>query len=280
MYTEHTHIHESRGHLVYVYDRRSLHLEAIQSFLSGDIAKRLERIFSRATYVVLGGDGVFIEGAKHAAHMDADILGINFGTKGFFLHDMSALVGEHLDFVVRPYPILRADIEISGVHFSGEAFNEVYLTRTADAGSLRLSLSHARNMLGDIWVDGVMVSTPAGTTGWSRNYGGHILRHTSNENLITPIGNRNISPIILPDKGRIRIINKAERIHPYTLLVDNRIIVEKDTHPFVLTIERAPKLARVLVERKYQEIWDHKVYQEQGMIVQDPCHECSIDSYL
>lgn len=118
-----------------------------------------------------------------------------------------------------------------------------------------------------------MVSTPAGTTGWSRNYGGHILRHASNENLITPIGNRSISPITLPDKGRIRIVNEAHRVHPYAILADNRMIIERDTRPFRLTIERATKMVRVLVERKYQEIWDNKVYREQGMIRQDICYD-------
>ena len=73
-----------------------------------------------------------------------------------------------------------------------------------------------------------MISTPAGSTGWSRSYGGTILPHNANLNVLTPVGKiapRDFHSTVLPDKGRIRIKNDTTRIAPIDILVDNRRIM-------------------------------------------------------
>ena len=67
------------------------------------------------------------------------ILGINFGTKGFLLHDRDVFVQGSLLFESREYPILHTDIRVDGEHIHGYAFNEVYITRAGDASSVNLS---------------------------------------------------------------------------------------------------------------------------------------------
>ena len=67
--------------------------------------------------------------AKLAHRDNTPILGINFGTKGFLLHDREMLDQDIIEFVSVEYPILHADVEIDGEHTHGHAFNEVYLTR-------------------------------------------------------------------------------------------------------------------------------------------------------
>ena len=64
------------------------------------------------------------------------MLGINFGTKGFLLHDRNIFERDNLFFSTREYPILHADIQIGDEHIHGHAFNEIYVTRAGDALSL------------------------------------------------------------------------------------------------------------------------------------------------
>ena len=89
-----------------------------------------------------------------------------------------------------------------------------------------------------------MISTRAGSTGWSRSYGGTILPHNANLNVLTPVGKiipRDFQATVIPDKGRIRIKNDTKRINPIDILLDNRRIVSMETRQFEMTIERASR---------------------------------------
>lgn len=118
----------------------------------------------------------------------------------------------------------------------------MYLTRAGDASSIRLSLSQRGKILEPFIGDGLMISTPAGSTGWSRSYGGVVLPHDANLNVLTPLGKiapREFSATVLPDRGRIHIKNDTTREAPIDILVDNRRIVSMETRAFELVVGRA-----------------------------------------
>jgi NAD+ kinase len=120
--------------------------------------------------------------------------------------------------------------------------------------------------------DGLMISTPAGSTGWSRSYGGVILPHNANLNVLTPLGNtfpREFHATVIPDKGRVHIKNHTTRKAPIDILVDNKPIVSMESRPFKLVIERATRGVRLLIEQSYRERWDAKIYEEQGMTLEE-----------
>lgn len=79
--------------------------------------------------------------AKEAHRDNVAMLGINFGTKGFLLHDRDIFERENLFFSTREYPILHADVQIGDEHIHGHAFNEIYVTRAGDASSVHLSFA-------------------------------------------------------------------------------------------------------------------------------------------
>jgi len=228
--------------------------------------QKLKASIHERTYVVLGGDGLFVHMAKIAHQEHASILGINFGTKGFLLHDREVFEQETFEFESQEYPILHTDVQIDDEHIHGHAFNEVYLTRAGDASSVSLELSHRNKKIVDYRGDGIMVSTPAGSTGWSRSYGGVILPHDANLNILTPVGGyspRDFHSVPLPDKGRIRIANDTSRVAPMDILVDNRRIVSMESRSMQILIERASHGVTILIEKSYRERWDNKPYLEQ-----------------
>jgi NAD kinase len=135
-------VRTDHDHLSFYHDSRSGNIAEIQEFLSSPIVERLQKSIQDRTYVVLGGDGLFVAVAKQAHLDDAQILGINFGSKGFLLHDRSVFDQERLEFEQQEYPILHTDVRIGDEHIHGNAFNEVYITRAGDASSIQLSLMH------------------------------------------------------------------------------------------------------------------------------------------
>jgi NAD+ kinase len=215
--------------------------------------------------VVLGGDGLFVQVAKEAHKDSVQILGINFWTKGFLLHDREVFERDTLEFITQEYPILHTDISIWGEHFHGHAFNEVYLTRAGDASSIELQLSHRTKVIERYVGDGIMISTPAGSTGWSRSYGGIVLPHDANLNVITPLGKmlpKDFQPMVIADKWRIRIQNDTKRNNPIDILVDNRRIVAMENRSFDMIIERANRGVNILIEKWYLKKWENKPYEE------------------
>jgi len=228
--------------------------------------EKLKASIHERTYVVLGGDGLFVHMAKIAHQEQVDILGINFGTKGFLLHDRDVFEQDAFEFEPQEYPILHVDVQIGDDHIHGHAFNEVYLTRAGDASSVSLELSHRNKKITDYRGDGIMVSTPAGSTGWSRSYGGVILPHDANLNVLTPVGG--FSPygfhsVPLPDKGRFRVTNNTSREAPMDILVDNHRIVSMESQSMQILIERASHGVNILIEKSYRNRWDNKPYLEQ-----------------
>jgi NAD+ kinase len=258
---------QDRDNLSFFYDTRSGSLDQIEDFLDSSSVWKLQQSIRERSYIVLGGDGLFVSVAKMAHRDGVSLLGINFWTKGFLLHERDILRQDTMSFIKQEYPILHADVKIGDEHIHGHAFNEVYLTRAGDASSISLSLSHRGKTLEHYQWDGLMISTPAGSTGWSRSYGAPVLPHDANLNILTPIGwfsPRGFAPVLLPDKGRIRIKNDTTRENPLDILVDNRRIVSMESRPIELTIERASRGVELLIESGYREIWWNKVYREQG----------------
>ena len=262
---------EDRDHLSFFYDTRSRNIGQIQEFLASTSIWKLQESIEERAYIVLGWDGLFVHVAKEAHRDNVAMLGINFWTKGFLLHDREIFERENLFFSTREYPILHADVHIGDEHIHGHAFNEIYVTRAGDASSVHLSFAQRWKVIERYSGDGLMISTPAGSTGWSRSYGGVILPHNANLNVLTPLGNtfpREFHSTVIPDKGRVRIKNDTTREAPIDILVDNRRIVSMESRPFELTIERATRWVRLLIEQSYREQWDAKIYEEQGMTLE------------
>ncbi|ATU05023.1 hypothetical protein BKN14_01040 [Candidatus Gracilibacteria bacterium HOT-871] len=255
------------------YDSRSDRLSEIEGFLSSDIFKNIEKNLEKETYISLGGDGLFVFIAKLAHQKSKQILGINFGNLGFLVQEKDIFQKEKIEFVVKKYSILKAIIKFSdGETKTGCAFNEIYITRTGDATSLELEIAHLGKKVKSFRGDGLMISTPAGSTGWSRSYSGIILPHNANLNILTPIGTIfpvNFKSLVLADKGRIYIKHLSKRENAVDVLIDNKRIILNEKKNFEIIIERDEKYVEVLVEKDNLAYFDAKVYIEQSM---EFCH--------
>lgn len=255
------------------YDSRSDRLSEIEEFLSSDIFKNIEKNLEKETYISLWGDWLFVFIAKLAHQKSKQILWINFWNLWFLVQEKDIFQKEKIEFVVKKYPILKAIIKFSDWETKTWcAFNEIYITRTWDATSLELEIAHLWKKVKSFRWDWLMISTPAGSTWWSRSYSGIILPHNANLNILTPIWTIfpvNFKSLVLADKWRIYVKHLSKRENAVDVLIDNKRIISNEKKNFEIIIERDEKYVEVLVEKDNLAYFDAKVYIEQSM---EFCH--------
>ena len=182
--------------------------------------------------IVLGGDGHMLQVLHQLLESRRDIpaYGMNRGTIGFLMnswdvHDLPRRLQRAKSFSVRP---LTTDITtISGQKFVLPAINEVSLLReTRQAAKLEISVN-GRAVIPELICDGILVSTPAGSTAYNLSANGPILPLDSSLLALTPISPfrpRRWKGAILPDRYviRIKILEASKR--PVSAVADQREI--------------------------------------------------------
>ncbi len=264
-------ISEKIWKITYFYDKRSEKRTEIEDFIKSDNFQNLEKSLQEETFLSLWWDGLFVFVAKIAHKENRKILWINFWNLGFLVQEKEDFCknNEKINFVVKKYPILKAIIRFeNGEILEENAFNEVYITRSWDASSLNLEISHLWKSVKNFCGDGIMISTPAGSTWWSKSYSWIILPHNANLNILTPIGT--ISPVhfgslVLSDKWRIYIKNCSKRENSIDVLLDNKRLISHEIRNFELIIERDQDFVEVLIIKENLKKFEAKVYEIQRM---------------
>ena len=156
-----------------------------------EIVEITKRRMSAQVIVVLGGDGFMLQTLHTYMKMKLPFYGINCGTVGFLMNHYSE-GGVLLDRVnhARPstlYPLHMYARCTSGKEKQALAFNEVSLFRQGrQAAKIRVSIDHVVR-LKELICDGVLVSTPAGSTAYNFSAGGPIIPLGANLMALTPL---------------------------------------------------------------------------------------------
>ena len=207
--------------------------------------KKADAIFT------LGGDGTILGIAEFATKNDIPIIGINIGKIGF-LTEFERLEMENAVNLLKNKKLVkdkRLNIE---VNFNGNtyyALNDVYLQRiyTENIGAMtaEISVKLNQNLVENIKGDGVIVSTPTGSTAYSLSVGGAILSPDVDVFSVSPIAAHSLSlrPIIFNSKitCELELLGKAEA----NFCVDGKM-VSKIGKGEVITISKATKYTTFL----------------------------------
>lgn len=170
----------------------------------------------------VGGDGTFLAASKLAYETGTPIVGVNLGHLGFLSENTPDAVAEALSgghYNIQDRSMLCATI--GNDRFM--ALNEVCVSR-GDGPMLGVDVCVDGNALPTYWADGLMVSTPSGSTAYSLSVGGPIVMPSSKVLIIAPVAphNLNVRPMIVPAESRIELRFQS-RDRSVNLSVDNSL---------------------------------------------------------
>lgn len=165
--------------------------------------------------VVLGGDGTMIATARALREREIPVLGINHGHLGYLAEfradEMTAALDSILEGKYRIDRRVMLDAEVlredSSAH-QGRVLNDVVIGKSSlRARIIEIEVMMNGQLVGQIRGDGVIVSTPTGSTAYNLSAGGPIIYPSMNAVVITPICPHTLSnrPILVPDDAEIEI---------------------------------------------------------------------------
>jgi NAD+ kinase len=163
---------------------------------SGDTEALVRELRTTDALVVLGGDGTFLRAARAVAEIDVPILGINLGKVGFLSKaeagELDGVLAKIVDgrFTIDSRMTLDGRILRDGRPIDGArhvALNDIVVARGSLARVCRLDVAIDDTHLATFIADGLVVSSPTGSTGYSFSAGGPILDPVSRNLVVTPI---------------------------------------------------------------------------------------------
>lgn len=163
---------------------------------AGELSALVEQLPETGALVVLGGDGTFLRAARAVAEVDVPLLGVNLGKVGFLSKvetgGLEAVLAQLVEGDVRieDRMALEATIHPGGRDEAGETFfalNEIAVARGSMARVCRLEVEIGPSHLATFTADGLVISSPTGSTGYSFSAGGPIVDPSSRNLVVTPI---------------------------------------------------------------------------------------------
>lgn len=164
--------------------------------------------------IVLGGDGTLIQAARDLKDREIPLFGVNLGTLGYLVETERSQVLHALDRLIAGAYELEQRIMIQGTIFKGgieelkdTALNDIVISRSGPLRLLNYKIYVNGQFLNEYSADGIIISTPTGSTGYSLSAGGPIVEPTASMLVITPICSHalNTRSIVLSGKDRLKV---------------------------------------------------------------------------
>ena len=212
-----------------------------------NVSRDFDAVFS------LGGDGTFLESLLLVGESEVPILGINMGRLGFLASIAKEYIKEFLylffkdEFKIEKRSLIAIDSNLDLFDGKCYALNECAILRKDLSSMIMIKCYINDQYLNTYWADGLMVSTPTGSTGYSLSCGGPLMMPDAKDFVITPVSphNLNVRPLIINDDSVLRF-QIATRDRKYLISLDSRSeTVENDVE---IIVKKAPfygKLIRI-----------------------------------
>ena len=205
------------GKRIYMYRPFYEQIKASNSF---DIAM-IEGLFSEVEDLPdsisflfsIGGDGTFLKSILMLKRRPVPIVGINFGRLGFLSaiirEDMETAIGQIFsnECELEERSLLQLDSKEGLFNDFNYALNEITVAKRDNSSMINIHTYINGEYLTTYWADGLIISTPTGSTAYSLSVGGPILTPDSETFIITPIAPHNLTmrPIVIPDHNKISL---------------------------------------------------------------------------
>ena len=195
--------------------------------------------------ISIGGDGTFLRSIEYVKNNNIPILGINTGRLGFLASTKKENIEKSIEkifnkkFKIEERSLIKVSLE-NDKQLDSQfpyALNEISVVRKDTTSMVNINTSLNGIHLNSYWSDGLIVSTPTGSTGYSLSCGGPVISPSSESLVLTPISphNLNARPLVISDCTKISIsVSGREEYHllsvdsnVYTVKNETKILVEK-----------------------------------------------------
>jgi NAD+ kinase len=215
-----------------------------------DIVAHEELARSVDLVVALGGDGTMIATARLLADADVPVLGINYGTLGYLAEFRIEEMFTGLDAVFRgDYRIesrVRLAVEVfreARMLMHNRVLNDVVINKSALARIVHIEAYLNQQLISAFRADGLIISTPTGSTAYNLSAGGPVIYPSMNAVVITPICPFTLSdrPLVVPDDALIEVFLRTPNEEVFLTLdgqvglplaVGDRILIRKSHMSF------------------------------------------------
>lgn len=198
-------------------------------------------------FLSIGGDGTLLKSVTYVKDLGIPIIGINTGRLGFLATIQKEKITESLhqilsgDYLISERSLLSIKTEpsydkITSLNF---ALNEIAVNRKNTTSMIKVETDINDKHLTSYWSDGLIISTPTGSTGYSLSCGGPIIDPRTNSIVLTPIAPHNLTarPLVIPDSSKITL-KVTGREKSYLISLDSRTVTIKNST--TISIEKAP----------------------------------------
>lgn len=161
--------------------------------------------------ISMGGDGTLLDTVTLVRDKNIPVLGVNFGRLGFLAslgkEDMQTAVTALIErtFVIEKRTLIHLDADTKLFGDTPYALNEFAIHKRENSPMIKIHTYLNGEFLNTYWADGLIVSTPTGSTGYSLSCNGPVVFPESGSFVITPVAphNLNVRPIVIPDNNII-----------------------------------------------------------------------------
>lgn len=184
--------------------------------------------------IVLGGDGTYLRAVRLLRHHTVPIIGFNMGSLGFLTTHSQDEVFEMLGMTLKnqmmlyPLSLIRATVKTkTNKKMSFDALNDFVIERGSFSQLISTSVYHNKMLVNDIKADGIIISSPTGSTAYNLAAGGPILHPSVKALIVTPVAPHSLTsrPLILDCENEmtLRLNEQTSTAH---FIVDGQKVFE------------------------------------------------------
>jgi NAD+ kinase len=220
--------------------------------------------------LTLGGDGTILRAARYFASQNIPLLGINMGTLGFLTEVEVSEIDNALEklragsYWIENRMMIQAEVKRQGETIKQfSALNDFVINKGPLARLITLEIIVGEEYVTTYKADGVIISSPTGSTAYSLSAGGPIVYPELEVTILTPICPHTLGarPIVLPSYKtvQVRIVNQAESM--LTIDGQNGFPLEKEDEIIIAKAEHNVKMIRIK-EKRFFSVLRQKIKNE------------------
>ena len=220
--------------------------------VKADIAGTFRDLDFDIDYVIsMGGDGTLLKAASKVGARSVPIIGINMGRLGYLADVPATDIEEAIerlysgDYVTENHSVIEATAMRGSLSGCPRALNDIAVLKQDNASMITIHARIDGKELITYQADGLIISTPTGSTAYSLSNGGPIIMPATDVLCLTPVAPHSLSvrPIVVPAKAEITLTLES-RSHNYLVAIDGRS--EKLPERTTLRIRRAPYEVKIV----------------------------------